>query len=189
MCNKYCTVYGNLTRINKLWWRWTKKKLHVYIYIYFRLFSRAQIRFSCLLVWSIFFIRALADTRQMGKLSKDQFALAMYLIQQKVSKGIDPPQVLPPDMIPPTDRNTPIQVNQSFVVGDTELTCFKSHGLWVWILYDKESPIFFLLSSYEILLTFQNITNFLTTTKTLSKEKCSKIFHKPRSNNAGKNLA
>ncbi|KAJ7419783.1 hypothetical protein BTVI_24198 [Pitangus sulphuratus] len=54
-------------------------------------------------------IWALADTRQMGKLSKDQFALAMYLIQQKVSKGIDPPQVLTPDMIPPTERNTPLQ--------------------------------------------------------------------------------
>ncbi|XP_075063467.1 epidermal growth factor receptor substrate 15-like 1 isoform X2 [Mixophyes fleayi] len=54
-------------------------------------------------------IWALADTRQMGKLNKDQFALAMYLIQQKVSKGIDPPQVLSPDMIPPAERNTPIQ--------------------------------------------------------------------------------
>ncbi|XP_075759475.1 epidermal growth factor receptor substrate 15-like 1 isoform X5 [Pelodiscus sinensis] len=54
-------------------------------------------------------IWALADTRQMGKLSKDQFALAMYFIQQKVSKGIDPPQVLSPDMIPPAERNTPIQ--------------------------------------------------------------------------------
>lgn len=55
--------------------------------------------------------RALADTRQMGKLNKDQFALAMYLIQQKVSKGIDPPQVLLPDMIPPAERTTPIQVS------------------------------------------------------------------------------
>ncbi|XP_063770593.1 epidermal growth factor receptor substrate 15-like 1 isoform X6 [Pseudophryne corroboree] len=54
-------------------------------------------------------IWALADTRQMGKLNKDQFALAMYFIQQKVSKGIDPPQVLSPDMIPPAERNTPIQ--------------------------------------------------------------------------------
>ncbi|XP_033376053.1 epidermal growth factor receptor substrate 15-like 1 isoform X6 [Parus major] len=60
-------------------------------------------------------IWALADTRQMGKLSKDQFALAMYLIQQKVSKGIDPPQVLPPDMIPPTDRNTPIQTLSGYL--------------------------------------------------------------------------
>lgn len=60
----------------------------------------------------------------MGKLSKDQFALAMYLIQQKVSKGIDPPQVLPPDMIPPTDRNTPIHVSQQFVVDNIELRCF-----------------------------------------------------------------
>lgn len=65
----------------------------------------------------------------MGKLSKDQFALAMYLIQQKVSKGIDPPQVLSPDMIPPTERNAPIQVSQWFVIDNAELRCFKSDGL------------------------------------------------------------
>lgn len=55
--------------------------------------------------------RALADTRQTGKLSKEQFALAMYFIQQKVSKGIDPPQVLSPDMVPPSERGTPIPVS------------------------------------------------------------------------------
>ncbi|XP_071433972.1 epidermal growth factor receptor substrate 15-like 1 isoform X4 [Pithys albifrons albifrons] len=60
-------------------------------------------------------IWALADTRQMGKLSKDQFALAMYLIQQKVSKGIDPPQVLSADMIPPSERNTPIQTLSGYL--------------------------------------------------------------------------
>ncbi|XP_056368952.1 epidermal growth factor receptor substrate 15-like 1 isoform X4 [Oenanthe melanoleuca] len=69
-------------------------------------------------------IWALADTRQMGKLSKDQFALAMYLIQQKVSKGIDPPQVLSPDMIPPTDRNTPIHDSASSI-GSGEFTGVK----------------------------------------------------------------
>ncbi|XP_072260744.1 epidermal growth factor receptor substrate 15-like 1 isoform X2 [Pyxicephalus adspersus] len=60
-------------------------------------------------------IWALADTRQMGKLNKDQFALAMYFIQQKVSKGIDPPQVLSPDMIPPAERNTPIQTLSGYM--------------------------------------------------------------------------
>uniref|UniRef100_A0A674J2X1 Epidermal growth factor receptor substrate 15-like 1 n=1 Tax=Terrapene triunguis TaxID=2587831 RepID=A0A674J2X1_9SAUR len=69
-------------------------------------------------------IWALADTRQMGKLSKDQFALAMYFIQQKVSKGIDPPQVLSPDMIPPAERNTPIQ-DSSSSVGSGEFTGVK----------------------------------------------------------------
>uniref|UniRef100_A0A7M4G2U3 Epidermal growth factor receptor pathway substrate 15 like 1 n=1 Tax=Crocodylus porosus TaxID=8502 RepID=A0A7M4G2U3_CROPO len=69
-------------------------------------------------------IWALADTRQMGKLSKDQFALAMYLIQQKVSKGIDPPQVLSPDMIPPTERSTPIQ-DSSSSLGSGEFTGVK----------------------------------------------------------------
>ncbi|XP_061456599.1 epidermal growth factor receptor substrate 15-like 1 isoform X3 [Rhineura floridana] len=69
-------------------------------------------------------IWALADTRQMGKLDKDQFALAMHLIQQKVSKGIDPPQVLLPDMIPPAERTTPVQ-DSSSSVGSGEFTGVK----------------------------------------------------------------
>ncbi|XP_059399882.1 epidermal growth factor receptor substrate 15-like 1 isoform X4 [Carassius carassius] len=52
-------------------------------------------------------IWALADTRQVGKLTREQFSLAMHLIQQKVSKGMDPPQALTPDMIPPSERSTP----------------------------------------------------------------------------------
>uniref|UniRef100_A0A8C1L1K5 Epidermal growth factor receptor pathway substrate 15-like 1a n=1 Tax=Cyprinus carpio TaxID=7962 RepID=A0A8C1L1K5_CYPCA len=52
-------------------------------------------------------IWALADTRQMGKLTREQFSLAMHLIQQKVGKGMDPPQALTPDMIPPSERSTP----------------------------------------------------------------------------------
>ncbi|XP_053286567.1 epidermal growth factor receptor substrate 15-like 1 isoform X8 [Pleuronectes platessa] len=53
-------------------------------------------------------IWALADTRQMGKLTREQFALAMHFIQQKVSKGIDPPQTLTAEMIPPSERGTPV---------------------------------------------------------------------------------
>ncbi|XP_077573142.1 epidermal growth factor receptor substrate 15-like 1 isoform X4 [Stigmatopora nigra] len=53
-------------------------------------------------------IWALADTRQMGKLTREQFSLAMHLIQQKVSKGADPPQALTADMIPPSERGTPV---------------------------------------------------------------------------------
>ncbi|KAG7487962.1 hypothetical protein MATL_G00028910 [Megalops atlanticus] len=53
-------------------------------------------------------IWALADTRQMGKLTREQFSLAMHFIQQKVSKGLDPPQALTPDMIPPSERGTPV---------------------------------------------------------------------------------
>ncbi|XP_055073292.1 epidermal growth factor receptor substrate 15-like 1 isoform X3 [Misgurnus anguillicaudatus] len=52
-------------------------------------------------------IWALADTRQMGKLTREQFSLAMHLIQLKVIKGLDPPQALTPDMIPPSERGTP----------------------------------------------------------------------------------
>ncbi|XP_008769344.1 epidermal growth factor receptor substrate 15-like 1 isoform X15 [Rattus norvegicus] len=69
-------------------------------------------------------IWALADTRQTGKLSKEQFALAMYFIQQKVSKGIDPPQVLSPDMVPPSERGTPIP-DSSSALGSGEFTGVK----------------------------------------------------------------
>lgn len=48
--------------------------------------------------------RGLADTKQTGKLNREQFSLAMYLIQQKATKGIDPPSTLTPDMIPPSER-------------------------------------------------------------------------------------
>nr|XP_048298777.1 epidermal growth factor receptor substrate 15-like 1 isoform X4 [Myodes glareolus] len=69
-------------------------------------------------------IWALADTRQTGKLSKEQFALAMYFIQQKVSKGIDPPQVLSPDMVPPSERGTPVP-DSSCTLGSGEFTGVK----------------------------------------------------------------
>uniref|UniRef100_A0A672K9D4 Epidermal growth factor receptor substrate 15-like n=1 Tax=Sinocyclocheilus grahami TaxID=75366 RepID=A0A672K9D4_SINGR len=46
----------------------------------------------------------LCDIGDIGKLSRDQFALALYLINQKLSKGVDPPQTLSPEMIPPPDR-------------------------------------------------------------------------------------
>uniref|UniRef100_A0A0F7ZB93 Epidermal growth factor receptor pathway substrate 15 n=1 Tax=Crotalus adamanteus TaxID=8729 RepID=A0A0F7ZB93_CROAD len=49
-------------------------------------------------------IWALCDTQDCGKLSKEQFALAFHLINQKLTKGIDPPQVLTTDMIPPSER-------------------------------------------------------------------------------------
>uniref|UniRef100_A0A8B9R0M0 Epidermal growth factor receptor pathway substrate 15 n=1 Tax=Anas platyrhynchos TaxID=8839 RepID=A0A8B9R0M0_ANAPL len=54
-------------------------------------------------------IWALCDTKDCGKLSKEQFALAFYLINQKLTKGIDPPQALTPEMIPPSDRNVSLQ--------------------------------------------------------------------------------
>ena len=41
--------------------------------------------------------------RQEGKLNPEQFALAMYLVQQKQA-GKDPPAQLTPDMVPPSMR-------------------------------------------------------------------------------------
>ncbi|XP_053549465.1 epidermal growth factor receptor substrate 15 isoform X2 [Bombina bombina] len=49
-------------------------------------------------------IWTLCDTNDCGKLSKEQFALAFYFINQRLSKGIDPPHLLTPEMIPPSER-------------------------------------------------------------------------------------
>ncbi|KAM4722017.1 epidermal growth factor receptor substrate 15 [Rhinophrynus dorsalis] len=49
-------------------------------------------------------IWALCDTKDCGKLSKEQFALAFHFINQKLTKGIDPPHVLTQEMIPPSER-------------------------------------------------------------------------------------
>ncbi|XP_029110636.1 LOW QUALITY PROTEIN: epidermal growth factor receptor substrate 15 [Scleropages formosus] len=46
----------------------------------------------------------LCDTGDTGKLTRDQFALALHLINQKLAKGVDPPQALTPEMIPPSDK-------------------------------------------------------------------------------------
>ncbi|XP_052274372.1 epidermal growth factor receptor substrate 15-like 1 isoform X3 [Dreissena polymorpha] len=48
-------------------------------------------------------IWSLCDMKGMGKLTSEQFALAMHLVQQKM-KGIDPPPQLTPDLVPPSLR-------------------------------------------------------------------------------------
>ncbi|XP_029662694.1 epidermal growth factor receptor substrate 15-like 1 isoform X1 [Formica exsecta] len=48
-------------------------------------------------------IWSLCDTCQNGKLNKEQFALAMWFIKQKLN-GIDPPASLTSEMIPPSMR-------------------------------------------------------------------------------------
>ncbi|XP_051554834.1 epidermal growth factor receptor substrate 15-like 1 isoform X3 [Myxocyprinus asiaticus] len=72
-------------------------------------------------------IWSLADTKSNGKLTKEQFCLAMHFIQERV-KGVDPPKCLTPDMIPPSERGA---ANTSYLsaftppVG-TELTLFTT---------------------------------------------------------------
>lgn len=46
-------------------------------------------------------IWALCDTNQSGKLTIEQFALAMWLVERK-KNGYEPPNVLAPNMIPPS---------------------------------------------------------------------------------------
>ncbi|KAM6919011.1 epidermal growth factor receptor substrate 15-like 1 [Xenentodon cancila] len=60
-------------------------------------------------------IWGLADTKQTGKLTREQFSLAMHLIQQKVTKDIDPPTNLTPDMIPPSERTAASALGFSYL--------------------------------------------------------------------------
>ncbi|XP_045061429.1 epidermal growth factor receptor substrate 15 isoform X2 [Coregonus clupeaformis] len=46
----------------------------------------------------------LCDIGDIGKLTREQFALALHLINQKLTTGVNPPQNLSPEMIPPSDR-------------------------------------------------------------------------------------
>ena len=54
--------------------------------------------------------RNLCDNQSLGKLNMEQFALAMYLIQQKL-KGVEPPTQLTPDMMPPSMRTATVRTH------------------------------------------------------------------------------
>uniref|UniRef100_A0A672QTX0 Epidermal growth factor receptor pathway substrate 15 like 1 n=1 Tax=Sinocyclocheilus grahami TaxID=75366 RepID=A0A672QTX0_SINGR len=69
-------------------------------------------------------IWSLADTQHTGKLTKEQFCLAMHLIQEKV-KGVDLPQSLTPDMIPPSERGAAGTPDSSSSVGLVEAMGIK----------------------------------------------------------------
>ena len=58
----------------------------------------------CVCVGGWVVIRELCDIGDLGKLTREQFALAIHLINQKLTKGLEPPQTLSPEMIPPSDR-------------------------------------------------------------------------------------
>ncbi|KAI4878631.1 hypothetical protein NFI96_033604, partial [Prochilodus magdalenae] len=62
-------------------------------------------------------IWSLADTKRTGKLTKEQFCLAMYLIHEKV-KGVDPPQSLTPEMIPPSERGSAVSTTSTTISSD-----------------------------------------------------------------------
>lgn len=48
-------------------------------------------------------IWALCDTNQSGKLTSEQFSLAMWLVERK-RMGYEPPECLAPNMVPPSQR-------------------------------------------------------------------------------------
>ncbi|XP_068447855.1 epidermal growth factor receptor substrate 15 isoform X2 [Clinocottus analis] len=60
----------------------------------------------------------LCDIGDIGKLTREQFALALHLINQRLTKGLEPPQSLTPEMIPPSDRQTIKQNNAANLAAD-----------------------------------------------------------------------
>lgn len=54
-------------------------------------------------------IWALCDTNQCGKLTREQFALAMWMVERK-RNGYDPPDFLAPNMVPPAQRSGTIDI-------------------------------------------------------------------------------
>ncbi|XP_061744933.1 epidermal growth factor receptor substrate 15-like 1 isoform X3 [Nerophis ophidion] len=88
-------------------------------------------------------IWALADTRQMGKLTREQFSLAMHLIQLKVSKGVDPPQTLTADMIPPSERGTPVPSMSGYLtpVGSEIAALSEMRRAIMFKLWDSSSSV------------------------------------------------
>lgn len=66
-------------------------------------------------------IWALCDTNQSGKLTSDQFALAMWFVERK-KNGIEPPQILAPNMIPPGLRSNGAIVNEMIAVEPAQPT-------------------------------------------------------------------
>ncbi|XP_036970253.1 epidermal growth factor receptor substrate 15 isoform X2 [Acanthopagrus latus] len=60
----------------------------------------------------------LCDIGDIGKLTREQFALALHLINLKLTKGLDPPQSLSPEMIPPSDRQNIKQNNVANLAAD-----------------------------------------------------------------------
>lgn len=62
--------------------------------------------FLLLSMYFLYIFRNLCDIKQNGKLNSEQFALLMYLVQQKL-QGIELPANLMPEMVPPTLRPKP----------------------------------------------------------------------------------
>ncbi|XP_061539075.1 epidermal growth factor receptor substrate 15 isoform X3 [Phycodurus eques] len=60
----------------------------------------------------------LCDIGDIGKLTREQFTLALHLINQKLTRGLDPPQSLSPEMIPPSDRLNIKQNNMANLAAD-----------------------------------------------------------------------
>lgn len=54
-------------------------------------------------------IWGLCDTNQSGKLTREQFALAMWMVERK-RNGYDPPDFLAPNMIPPSQRSGAVDI-------------------------------------------------------------------------------
>lgn len=65
-------------------------------------------------------IWALCDINTSGKLNCEQFALAMHLINKKLTTGLDPPMEMLPEMVPPSLRVKPILIEETHISKEFE---------------------------------------------------------------------
>lgn len=98
-----------------------------------------RVKTYAMLMRDVWRFRGLCDTCQTGKLNKEQFAIAMWLIKQKLN-GIDPPAELTPEMTPPSLRKT----------GETIVV--KKHSLL--FLHHNRLFVNFLISSVFLFHTY-----------------------------------
>jgi hypothetical protein len=92
------------------------------------------------------FFRNLCDINQEGKLNPEQFALAMWLIQQKQA-GKDPPAALTPDMVPPSMRaKTQIQVPFVSVYS----LFLRTFSFSFWLRFQTDMPFSFSFTESDL---------------------------------------
>ena len=70
--------------------------------------------------------RSLCDMNSTGFLNKEQFALCMWLIEEKSARGKDPPPQLTPEMVPPSMR-------ASATAAEKPVSYTRRHIICLWL--------------------------------------------------------
>lgn len=118
----------------------------------------------------VLFARSLCDIRNNGFLNREQFALAQWLIEEKVARGRDPPAMLSGEMVPPSMRTAVVEPTQVSVTV-MGLILYASRSSRAIVVYG----IYLLLDLAELVFggncNQQNVKTYI-----LRKYFCSRVF-------------